>query len=150
MKRLVAVGILVLLVFAGAASSKPARQDPHDIALERGDYFAAWERAIHRECPTNDLKWVGYSDYALDLVDGFTGSLAPTVQAQVQRIVDYRRRCKDEIGGWSCYLAAHVDAFERFGLLKKFAAYGCEHYDCQDEVCRPRRALRSGSRHSPG
>jgi hypothetical protein len=123
-----------LLLVGVSQSAIAASASREDAALKRGDYWTMWERATNRECPGNHLEWEAYSDEALYLVNGFLATLSPSDLAKVQRVAD--DRCREEIGGWGCYMAVHIDGFQRFGLLKRFAKYGCDHYQCdKDGLC---------------
>jgi hypothetical protein len=131
-----AFAIVALALFIGVSQSTIAASKSRDeAALRHGDYWAMWMRATHRQCLGNQLQWVGLSDDALDLVNGFLFTLSPSDLEKIQSIAD--DRCREEIGGFTCYLAVHVDGFKRLGLLKRFARFGCEHYDCHDDgLCK--------------
>jgi hypothetical protein len=131
--------VAIAVVILCASVARPAEAKP-DAALRRGDYWSAWIKATHALCPHNRLEAVGYSDLALDLVDDFDGLLTGQDDKKVQAIADYSKRCRAETGGWTCYLAVHVDAYRRLGLMKKFAAFSCEQYQCDDDgICTSRR-----------
>jgi len=135
MKAAIATAILLLLIGASPVSAG-------DVALKRGDYWTMWTQATHRQCPGNELQWVGMSDDALNLLGGFDATLSRAQQKHVTAIVD--NRCRDEWGGFTCDLAVSVDAYHRLGLLKSFVVFSCESYDCYGEICHA-----SGKRHSP-
>ena len=122
-----------------APSAASAMRPQSDAALERGDFWSMWENAAHCQCPGNDLKWLGMSEDAADYVGGFDATLPQSDQKTIETIVD--DRCREEVGGFTCLLAVHVDAYKRLGLLKRFAAFGCEHYECshETEICTTRR-----------
>jgi hypothetical protein len=126
-----------LLLFIGALhSSAAAPVSRADGALMRGDYWTMWLRASLHRCPENDIESLGMSDEALDLVDGFVGTLSRQDRERIKNIADYSNRCRQETMGFTCYLAVHVDAFRRRGLLSRFAAFGCENYRCnKDRIC---------------
>jgi hypothetical protein len=84
---------------------------------------------------SDTLEWEAFGDGALYLVNGFLATLSPSDLKKVQRAAD--EPCPEQIGGWGCYMSVHVDGFKRFGLLKRFAKFGCDHYDCdKDGLCK--------------
>ena len=137
MKTAAVLATVAMLALLGAPPASAKSSSSNDDALMRGDYWSVWMRATHRQCPANHLEWVGMSDEALDLVGGFNATLTRAQQKQVAVLVD--DRCRAEWGGFTCELAATADAYHQLGLLKRFARFGCESYDCygNDSICRP-------------
>jgi len=132
-----ALAIVTLVLLVGVSQSAIAASESRaDVALQRGDYWTMWERATHRQCPGNHLEWEGMSEDAADFVNGFLATLSRSDLDKVQRIADYSNQCREEQFGFTCYVAIHVDGFQRFGLLKRFAKFGCYHYQCdKDGLC---------------
>lgn len=95
------------------------------------DIWKTWERDLHRQCPTNHVDWI-YDDGYDELVGGFVQTLPPSTQRKISSIADYARRCSKETAGFSCEMFVHLDAFNKLGLLKRFTAFGCRHYKCED------------------
>jgi hypothetical protein len=90
-----------------------------------------WEAAVKTRCPTHHLEWIcdGCWD---DFLADFEQTLSNTTQGRISKIADYSRRCAKEEVGFSCEMSVHVDAMNRLGLLKRFVAYGCAHYSCEE------------------
>jgi hypothetical protein len=49
---------------------------------------------------------------------------------KIDAITDYAHRCSNEQIGFYCEMTVHLDAFNRLGLLRRFAAFACQHYKC--------------------
>ena len=92
----------------------------------------AWERETHRQCPSHHVDWIADGLYD-ELLGGFTQTLPKPTQRKIDSIADYSRRCKEEIAGFSCEMATDLDAFNKLGLLKRFTAFGCHHWTCEEE-----------------
>lgn len=90
-----------------------------------------WTQDLQRQCPSNHVDWIA-GDFYDELVTAFVQTLPPSSQRKISSIADYSRRCADEKMGFSCEMSVHLDAFNRLGLLKRFAAFGCHRYKCEE------------------
>jgi hypothetical protein len=125
--RAAAIGFALV---AGAGSA---------IAGPTGDW-QAWQSELHRQCPANHVDWI-YGDGYDELAGGFVRTLPLQTRKKMDAIADYQHRCASETMGFSCELAVNLDAFRRLGLLKKFVAFGCNHYRCSEPaLCVARHA----------
>lgn len=102
-----------------------------NVIAQPKDSWKAWERELHRQCPENHVEWIGDSRYD-DLLGAFIHTLPSSTQRKITALADYQHRCAKEVGGFSCEMAVHLDAFNRLGLLKRFVAFGCRQYKCDD------------------
>lgn len=101
-----------------------------------GADISTWAGMVQAECPNRHLDWLcdGCWD---DFLAGFEQTLSADTQQRIIEIADYKNRCKDEMAGFSCEMAVHVDALERLELLGDFVSWGCTHYSCDEvSVCR--------------
>jgi len=90
-----------------------------------------WEAAVTRRCPTHHLEHICDGCYD-SFLDDFERTLPKVTQHRIRRIADYAHRCTWEVAGFSCEMSVHVDAMNRLGLLKRFVAFGCAHYRCEE------------------
>ena len=88
-----------------------------------------WEAAVARQCPSRHLEWMCDGCYD-DFLDGFERTLPKATQSKIHKIADYSRRCREDVAGFSCEMAVHVDAMRRLGLFKRFVNYSCAEYSC--------------------
>ncbi|SFI73528.1 hypothetical protein SAMN02799626_00470 [Caulobacter sp. UNC279MFTsu5.1] len=93
--------------------------------------MSTWEAAVSANCPTRHLEWTcdGCWD---DFLADFESTLPESTQSRIIELADYRRKCPNEVAGFSCEMSAHVDAMSKLGLLERFVVYGCAHYSCEE------------------
>ena len=114
------------IIFAGCtlvlatAPSRGADVPPH--------IWDTWNKSTKQICPSHKLDLLG--DVYDDLIGDFSKTLPRSIDAKVNSIAAYSRRCADEKMGFYCEMAVHVDAYEKLGLLKKFATFACSKYKC--------------------
>ena len=100
-------------------------------AASWGADMSVWENAVARQCPTHHLEHI--CDGCFDsFLDDFERTLPKATQGRIRHIADYAHRCTQEVAGFSCEMSVHVDAMYKLGLLKRFVAYGCAHYRCEE------------------
>jgi hypothetical protein len=99
--------------------------------LAADDGWARWEHELRRQCPSHHVDWICGDCYD-DLIGGFSATLPAATRRKSEQIADYSRRCARETMGFSCEMAVYLDAFRRLGLLKRFTAFGCNAYRCED------------------
>lgn len=102
-----------------------------------------WEAAVAKQCPSRHLEWMCDGCYD-DFLDGFERRLPKATQSKITKIADYARRCRAEVGGFSCEMAVHVDAMRRLGLFKRFVDYSCTEYSCSFQANCVRTKSHSG------
>ena len=88
-----------------------------------------WEVAVARQCPSRHLERMCDGCYD-DFLAGFERALPKATQSKITRLADYQHRCRDEVAGFSCEMAVHLDAMKQLGLFNRFVDYGCTHYTC--------------------
>ena len=88
-----------------------------------------WEAAVARQCPSRHLERMCDGCYD-EFLGGFERTLPKATQSKITRLADYSHRCREEIAGFSCEMAVHVDAMKRLGVFERFVAYGCKQYTC--------------------
>jgi hypothetical protein len=99
----------------------------------------SWRRELRHQCPGNHVDWISGDGYDVLLAD-FVETLPVATRKRIAQIADYSHRCSDVKIGFSCEMAVHLDALIQLGLLKQFAAFGCQHYKCSE----PALCTRSG------
>ncbi len=92
-----------------------------------------WERQTHRQCPASHLEWLSDGSYD-GLVADYVRTLPPPAQQNVRSDADFEHRCSGVTIGFQCEMAVHLDAFNKLGLLRSFAAYACRQYKCTEPV----------------
>jgi hypothetical protein len=112
---------LLLLLFI----TLPSINDAHE------NVWDSWTRDLQRQCPSNHVDWIG-DDFHDELLTAFVQTLPPSSQRRVSSLADYSRRCAGVKIGSSCEMSVHLDAFIRLGLLKRFTAFGCHRYKCEE------------------
>jgi hypothetical protein len=101
------------------------------LGVAGGDLWKRWEREVRRQCPANHVEWL--ADGAHDeLLTDFAKTLPRATQKRVDAIADYAHRCADAQIGFYCEMRVHLDAFERLGLLRRFAVFACRRYKCSE------------------
>src|ERR1700761_2725398 len=83
-----------------------------------------WSALLGRTCPSYHVELISDNDHD-ELIGGFFRTLPAATQGKVNAIADYNRRCSKETMGFYCEMAVDLDAFERLGLLKRFAGFAC-------------------------
>jgi hypothetical protein len=112
----------VAAVAAGAPSSAAASA------------WEDWIRGLNVACPERHVAWVADGGYS-DLLGAYDATLPEAMRRRVSRTADAGRRCADT-GGYMCEMAVTLDALEKFGLLRKFVAFGCRTVRCEEiAVC---------------
>ena len=107
-------------------------------ADDNNQAWTAWTRESHRQCPGNHLEWICDGCYD-GVLDEFVKTLPASTQRRIANIADYSHRCSAEVGGFSCEMAVHLDAFGKLGLLRGFTTFTCKHYACSaPALCTPR------------
>jgi hypothetical protein len=115
------IGLLLLMMF-----TIPLVLDAAD-----GNVWKKWGKELRRQCPANHVQWI--SDPEQDeLIADFEKTLPTATQMKIDAIADYTHRCSQVKIGFYCEMAVHLDALIRLGLLKQFAAFGCQHYKCTE------------------
>jgi hypothetical protein len=95
------------------------------------DPWKKWRQEIRRGCPANHLEWIADGDHD-ELLANFSKTLHAATQRRIDAIADYALRCSHEQIGFYCEMAVHLDAFNRLGLLRRFAGFACQHYKCTE------------------
>jgi hypothetical protein len=93
--------------------------------------WKTWARESHQQCPANHLSWISGGLYD-ELLDGFIHTLPSATQRKISSIADYSHRCSEVTAGFSCEMGVHLDAFNKLGLMKRFAAFACHQYKCTE------------------
>ena len=93
--------------------------------------WTEWERLCHEACPSHHVDWI-CGDCYLFLVENFDTTLSRNERLRVQRIADTRRRCADEVAGFSCEFSRSLAAYGRLNLLPRFVRYGCKSIRCEE------------------
>jgi len=104
---------------------------PSLLGADDVDLWKKWKQELQRQCPANHVEWVADGDYD-ELLADFVKTLPRSTQARVAAIADYSHRCSTEQMGFSCEMVVHLDAFNQLGLLRRFAAFGCQRYKCSE------------------
>jgi hypothetical protein len=130
--------IMALVLFAGVSQPGIAGSGSHKAAaLTPDDYFGMWIRASHHQCPGNYVEWEVLSVDAMNLVGSFLATLSAPDLKKVHRVVSADDRCRGEEFGFTCEVSVYVGGFRRFGLLKRFAKFGCDNIYCdKDGLCK--------------
>jgi hypothetical protein len=100
-------------------------------AMAANDVWANWGRELSLQCPAHHVDWICDSCYD-ELIGGFSATLPAAINRKAARIADYSHRCAQEWMGFSCEMTVYLDAFRRLGLLKRFTAFGCKTYRCEE------------------
>jgi hypothetical protein len=90
-----------------------------------------WEDASHRICPSRHVPWVGDGGY-LGLLDAFESTLPNRTRDLIRQRADHPHRCASERAGFSCEMAASLDAYKTLRLLNRFVSFGCGHVRCEE------------------
>ncbi len=112
--------LLLLLIAFPSVASAPAE-----------DVWKMWMSDLRQQCPSSHVDWICGDCYD-DLVGAFVQTLPSSTQQKISSIADYSRRCAEEKMGFSCEMFVHLDAFNRLRLLKRFTAFGCHRYRCEE------------------
>jgi hypothetical protein len=128
MLRLSVVSIVLVLLTGGvpAKDRVALSSDIDDQAL-----WTKYNGEAHRLCPSHHIE--DFSDGMYDEVLGdFLKAYSSTFRARVSAIVNYPQTCAKETMGFTCEFSAHLAAFWRVGLFRKFVSYSCRHWQCQE------------------
>src|SRR6266851_2439880 len=91
----------------------------------------AWDRELRRQCPSHHVEWICGDCYD-DLMAAFEKTLPANTQRKMPLNSDYAHRCATETMGFYCEMFVFLDAAARLGLLKRFAAFACRRYRCEE------------------
>ena len=98
--------------------------------------WTTWAKESNLQCPANHLSWSSDGMYD-ELLDGFVRTTSPATQRKIASIADYSHRCSEVTIGFYCEMGVHLDAFNKLGLMKRFAAFACHQYKCTEPaLCR--------------
>lgn len=101
------------------------------------DVWSRYNAMTHARCPSRHLE--EFPDVYEDLLTGFVGTLPLQTQNRVAANFKYTGACLGETFGESCEMYTYMVAFDRLGLLSRFADYSCRHWTCDYAAyCHPR------------
>jgi hypothetical protein len=100
-------------------------------ALAENGVWKGWTDALHRQCPDRRVDRICDSCYD-ELIGGFSQTIPASMNRKLDQFTSRSHRCDHEMGGLSCEMYLYLDAVERFGLLKRFTAFGCKTYRCEE------------------
>ena len=116
--------MLVMLVLAASVATANAKGP---------DPWQLWKTELQKQCPANHIDWDEGSGYDTLLAE-FARELPRSTRQKIDFITQHSNRCPPgNTAGFGCEMADNLDAFNRLGLLKRFAAFGCRHYKCEEE-----------------
>jgi len=100
---------------------------PSAVSAADENPWKTWERDLHRQCPANDVDWIGDGGYD-ELLSDFVQTLPLSTQRKISSIADVSHRCSKVTVGFQCEMSVHLDAFNKLGLLKRLTTFGCAHH----------------------
>jgi hypothetical protein len=65
------------------------------------------------------------------LLGNFEVTLPTKTQRKLDRLEDFSHHCQTA-NGFTCEMLVSIDAYRVFGLVGKFASFGCRHYRCAE------------------
>lgn len=104
-----------------------------DVVMAASPYqiaWSAWLAELKKQCPSHRVDWVEDGGY-----DDLLGAFEKTLPARTRRQLDVMSKQGPGCGGtqgFTCEMGSALLDYNKLGLIKKFAAYGCRHYRCED------------------
>ena len=101
------------------------------LASAAGNPWQAWERLSRTRCPSHHVNWMANNSYQF-LVENFDATLSAPMKGKVDRLADTDRRCANVWGGLRCEANRNFVAYEKLGLMTRFADYACLRIKCEE------------------